>query len=377
MTQKPITTRPITFFLPDLHPTKIAKVYITIANKLVADGYKVELLLFCKEGEYLKHVNDGIRIFTIGQGRVMKALFACMKYIKQEQPFVILSSFASPNLVVTTSKYFLQMTRAYVPWIAINQEVSLAQSLAAMPTFRNKARNFFSKWFYEEADVVAVGSEDVASELVRECKVSRDNITVIHNYLDVEAIQKKTKEHIEHGWFVKMRPAPVIVTVADLNSQNDYSTLLHALKDIPRVRLAIVADGPEKLMLEDMCEELYIQDRVEFIGRDPNPYKYIAQSDLFVSISISEVFPNILIEALACGASIVSTNSGSGPGEILDNGKFGRLMPVQNVDGFIDAIEGEMVAPVATRAERVERANSFNFQSITSKYYDFILSIED
>ena len=115
----------------------------------------------------------------------------------------------------------------------------------------------------------------------------------------------------------------------------------------------------------------------EFIGRDLNPYKYIAQSDLFISISLSEAFPNILIEALACGASLVATSSGSGAGEILENGKYGRLMPTQNVDGFIDAIEGEMIAPVATRTDRVARANMFNFQSITSKYYDFILSIED
>jgi glycosyltransferase involved in cell wall biosynthesis len=155
-----------------------------------------------------------------------------------------------------------------------------------------------------------------------------------------EDLCELSKESIEHPWFDNSA-VPVVLAAGRLSKAKDYPTILEAVSLIlkeKKVYFAILGEGEERKNLENIIQELGIKNNVVLLGFQKNPYKYMAKTTIFALSSVLEGFPTVLVEAMACGAPVVSTDCQAGPNEIIDNGKNGFLVPIKNPKALAQAI---------------------------------------
>jgi glycosyltransferase involved in cell wall biosynthesis len=130
-----------------------------------------------------------------------------------------------------------------------------------------------------------------------------------------------------------------------LKPQKNFGMLLDAFKKVAEktnARLLILGTGQLQHELEIRIGELSLEGQAFLGGHVDDTASWYETADLFVLSSDYEGFGNVLVEALAAGLPIVSTDCPSGPAEILDNGEYGMLVPVGDADAMADAILGQL-----------------------------------
>lgn len=176
-----------------------------------------------------------------------------------------------------------------------------------------------------------------------------DKLVRLYNAIDLDSIRAKAEQPLDPA--VAPRE-PFIVSVGrQEESQKDFTTLLRAYALLVRQgieeRLVLVGDGRSRPELEALAKSLGIAERVTFAGFQSNPYAWIRRARLMAFSSKMEGLPNVLLEALAVGQVVVSTDCPTGPREILDDGRAGLLVPVGDVEGLAEAIRrGLQEAPL-------------------------------
>lgn len=188
-----------------------------------------------------------------------------------------------------------------------------------------------AKYVYPYADEIVAVSDGVGEDLLKMTNASPEQITTIYNPSVTEDLLEKRTEPVDHPWFDEDEEIPVILGVGELSEQKDFETLIRAFDrvvDNQQARLVILGEGPRREKLETLIAELGLGDVVSMPGFVDNPYAYMAKTDVFVLSSRWEGCPNVLVEAMACGAPVVSTDCPSGPEEILKDGKHGLLLSV-------------------------------------------------
>jgi glycosyltransferase involved in cell wall biosynthesis len=223
--------------------------------------------------------------------------------------------------------------------------------------------------WYGRADAVVAVSKGVADELAALGEVPREKVHVIHNPIDSGRIIRQAEAQPEHPWFQPGQP-PVLLAAGRLHPQKDYPTLLRAfasLRKARKLRLAILGEGRERPRLEQLIGDLGIGEDVRLLGFQQNPFAFMARAAVFVLSSAWEGLGNVLIEALACGCPVVSTDCPHGPSEILEKGRYGALVPVGDPQELAHAIVAALERPADARAG-VERARAFDIQNIAEQY---------
>jgi glycosyltransferase involved in cell wall biosynthesis len=155
-----------------------------------------------------------------------------------------------------------------------------------------------------------------------------------------------------------------------LTKQKDFPILIEAFKIVREnrpVKLIVLGEGAERIRLQELIKEYGFDEDVDLPGFVENPYSYMKCADLLVLSSRYEGFGNVIVEAMAAGTPVVSTNCPSGPAEILENGKFGYLVPVGNVTLLAEAIEKALDEPANSEALKT-RAMDFSIDKITEDY---------
>ena len=140
------------------------------------------------------------------------------------------------------------------------------------------------------------------------------------------------------------------------------------------VRLIILGEGPQRKQIVDLINNLNIEETVSLPGWVDNPYSFMAKADLFVLSSSKEGCPNVLLEALACGCPVVSTDCPSGPSEILDHGRWGRLVPVNDQTALAEAIVATLEDDTNQDALR-QRAEQFSAENMIEKFETLIREV--
>jgi glycosyltransferase involved in cell wall biosynthesis len=234
---------------------------------------------------------------------------------------------------------------------------------------QEKLYPFLLRLFQRQADHIVAVSQGAADDLARTVHIPRERITVIYNPAVHPLLSELAAQPVVHPWFADGHP-PVILAAGRLTPQKDYPTLLRAFSILRRKYMAhvvILGEGKELEGLQKLAEDLGIASDVAFLGFDINPYRYMTRCSIFVLSSLWEGFSIVLAEALACGAQIVSTDCPNGPAEILDHGKYGRLVPVGDAAAMAEAMELAMIVPVQTEMLR-GRAEAFSIDTAVDKY---------
>ncbi len=230
-----------------------------------------------------------------------------------------------------------------------------------------------ANWFYPWADGIIAVSEGVADDLAQLIKISRKRIQVIYNPIVTAEMFEKSRALPDHPWFLSGGP-PVLLAVGRLTKQKAFDDLIKAFAMVRKnhiVRLIILGEGEDRLSLEGMIKELNLEQDISMPGFLPNPYPFMAHAAAFVLSSRWEGLPTVIVEAMALGTPIISTDCPSGPCEILSGGKFGQLVPVNDPAALADAI----VTNLTTKDHNPPRESwkPFELEVVVNQYINILL----
>jgi glycosyltransferase involved in cell wall biosynthesis len=227
---------------------------------------------------------------------------------------------------------------------------------------------------YRRADAIVANSQGVAADLAQLLAPPRPQIVTIYNPLPVAEIQSLSRAGVEHPWLAPAGP-PLLLGVGKLKLQKDFATLIRAFARVRAVRpahLVILGEGEERARLERLALELGVASDLALPGFTENPWAWMARAAVFVLSSAWEGFSNVLAEALACGCPVVSTDCPSGPAELLENGRYGCLVPVGDDRALADAILATLEKPPDPDPLRA-RAASFSVDTAVDHYLEVLL----
>jgi glycosyltransferase involved in cell wall biosynthesis len=333
----------IALFVPSLRSGGAEHVTINMAVGLQNRGFNVDLVLVKAEGPFLSNIPSGVRVTDLRSSRALVSLPGLIHYLRKERPMGLLSALGHVNIVAIWAKVLACVDTKIIVTVNSTLSVGLSNSLFS----KGRLLRLFTKMFYSRADAVVACSRGVADDIFLATGFKRDSIKVIYNPAITNDLLEKAKEPLDHPWFLPEAP-PVVIALGRLNKVKDFPVLIKAFKKIRKnrsVRLMIIGKGGEKASLESLVRELGLEEDVSIPGFLDNPYKYIAKSAVYVLSSISEGLPTALIEALALGLPVVSTDCPNGPREILRDGQLGRLVPVHNSEMLADAIIATLDEP--------------------------------
>lgn len=361
------STTPVVIFLPNLDGGGAERVMVTLVNAISSRGFAVDLVLATATGPLLKHVSPAVRIVDLNSVRLATALVPLVAYLRRRRPSALLVAITHASVVALIARVFarVQVRLVVSERSTISKDFQHASGRVARLTYRLVPR------LYSLADGICTVSQAASADLVRFAGLPRDRVQTIYNPFDLSRIEKLAAEGTPHPWLDFGQP-PVILAMGRLTKQKDFATLLSAfvcLRKTHYARLLILGEGELRpsLLLQTQKYGL-TRDDVQLPGFVDNPFPWLARSSLFVLSSLWEGLPGALIEALACGVPVVSTDCPSGPNEILQGGRWGRLVPVADASALADAMMATLDTPPAQLPDGRQRAADFELDRAVDAY---------
>jgi glycosyltransferase involved in cell wall biosynthesis len=352
----------IALFIPSLRGGGAERVTVLLANGLVRRGVDIDLVVCEAGGVYQNDLDSSVRLVNLNVSRVAFSIIPLIKYFRDVKPYAIVSAMGYANVACIFSKL---LARSKSKLLAVEHN-SLAKEAK-----RGKKSFFLLKLMrllYPYADEIAAVSSGAADDLSNAVGLNRDKIKVLFNPVVSDSIAQKASEAVDEEWFLESN-RPVFLAVGRLTLQKDFDTLIRAFKsvclNIP-ARLIILGEGEMRSELEALIEKNDLNDCVKMPGFVTNPFSYIKRSSAFVLSSRWEGLPTVLIEAMACGTPVIATDCHAGPTEILEDGRWGHLVPV----GDVNALCRAMIATIAEEChpDVEKRAQDFNVEKSVTEY---------
>lgn len=331
-----------------------------LASGLAEKGEQVDLVLARSGGLNLAQLHPAVRVVHLGAPRLVAALVPLARYLRQNRPAVVFSALDYVNVVTILAR---ALSRVPVP-LVVSERNTLSAAVAHTTRRRTRWMPRLIRWTYPRADAVVAVSEGVATDLVTLCGLRADSVHVLNNPIVTPELERMRAEPVEHPW-LRDKTIPTVLAVGRFVPQKDFGTLLEAFAMARRsrpARLVLLGDGVLRPDLEEQVSRLGIGDDVSLPGFVANPYPSMAAADVFVLSSRWEGSPGVLIEAMSCGTPVIATDCPSGPRQILDDGRYGRLVrpsdPAALADALVDALDGHIPAPPRESWEPYEQHSS-------------------
>lgn len=366
--------RKIALFSSDLAGGGAERVMVNLARGLSDKGFPVDMVLTRARGPFLSEVPQVVRIVDLNARGTILSLPQLARYLREVQPKVLMSTKRHANLVAICARALSR-----TPVRIVVREANMLSVPSQNHSFRSSFVNYLMRKLYPRADEIVANSSGMAEDIAHTLGLSLERVQVIHNPTVTPDLLERAKEPLDHPWFAPGEP-PVILGVGRLIEQKDFSTLIRAFSRVRRGRVARLVilgeDRGKRAELNKLRAELGLEDSVAFPGFVANPFAYMSRATVFVLSSRWEGLPNALIQAMACGCPVVSTNCPSGPAEILKNGKYGLLVPMQDEIKLAEAIQNTMDTPLISTELLKARAQDFSLERITDAYLSVLLDIK-
>ena len=341
---------------------------VKLAEGIADRGFTVDLVLAAAEGPRMQEIPPSVRVVDLRARRVATSLPALARYLQRERPRAIASVLDHANVVALWARRLAR----YPGRVVVVEQNTLSVAAANGKRLRDRMMPRLVGRFYPWADYVVGVSAGVIADLVQYADLGPDRMRVIFNPIVTPDLVQKAQAQVDHPWFTN--GAPVFVAAGRLRPQKDFPTLLQALARVVQsrpARLLILGEGPERDRLEARVTELSLDEHVQLPGATSNPYAYMARATAFVLPSRWEGLPTVLVEALSCGAPVIATDCPSGPREILQDGRYGELVPVGDVTRLAEAMEralsGQLPRPP------VESWRPYELDVVVDEYLDLLV----
>ena len=343
------------------------RMMINLAIGLSKKNVDVTLYVVNKKGPYLKAVPKNIAIVNYNAKYGIKSIVhKIRRTLKKDNLSVFISTQEHINTIVGLAS------------IGLIKKPKIIFREANTPSKHNKSSllKIIYNVGYKQADLFVAISDGVKQDMIEFYNISPHNVRVIYNPVINENLQHLVLENPHHPWLLN-KSVPVIVGMGRLVPQKDFYTLIKAMKHVQKYmhcRLIIYgASNSDVYMvqLKDYIDYLGLNDVIDLAGFTDNPYAVFNHADAFAQSPIYEGFGNVLVEAMASGCPVVSTDCPSGPREVLDNGKYGKLVKVRDFKGLARAIIKTLENPIS-KCILKERASNFSVEKSTDDYINLI-----
>lgn len=340
---------------------------VRFARALAEKGHDVDLVIGRIHEGYQFPKVTGFKVLELERDHVRSMVLPLRNYLRSAKPDVVFSAEDHLNAVVLLSA-ILAGSKA---------KVSGSSRVTPFDTYSNKP--FSKRWVLKHfvrslmwrANALTCVSKDMV-EQYRKVFKSPPHVCV-YNIVDDLHSRKRMEETVEHEWF-SAKEGPVLVAAGRLAPWKGFADLIRAMKLIPpqrRVRLMIMGDGPLRGELQALISELGLDDTVRLLGYVENPLKYFARADVFVLSSHVEGLPNVLVEAMMCGCTPVSTDCPTGPREVLQDGKYGYLVPMRDPVAMAAGIEKALDHPIP-KQRLAEAVRPFEEGSVLKRHFEVL-----
>lgn len=359
----PDSRRRVAVFVPSMRGGGAQRAMLSLACGLAArDDLEVDLVLAKKVGPYLSEIPGSVNVVDLKASRSVSAIPALIQYLRSERPVGMVSTQDYGNIIALCSRRLSRVRTRLV----VSEQTTPSRFEYAHASWRRKLMVPLVKRCYPWADVISAVSDGVADDVAQFAGIPRDRIQTIYNPVIRQELNDLSRQELDDPWFQPDSP-PVILAVGRLVAAKDYFTLIRAFAKVRQstdARLMILGEGDERNDLEVLIDALDLHDCVRLPGFVANPYAYMGRAALFVLSSVREGLPTVLIEAMYCGLPVVSTDCPNGPREILCDGKYGRLVPMENVDALATAI----VESLGTEPAPAESCRPYEQDSVVDRY---------
>lgn len=351
-------------FLQDLAGGGAERVAVLLLNGLAAD-HDVTLVLARREGPYLADLDPRVEIRDLGGTRTLSSVRPLARWLQTEKPDVLMAHLTHVNIAAALA---VRLAGNRIPLVAVeHNQMDLNFALLTARSVRIAYRAV--RFLYPGIDRIVCVSDGVAAAVRRFARLRSDNLVTIANPVVTPRLRALARETPAHAW-LSSQPPPVILGCGRLVEQKDFANLLRAfrlVRDRRAVRLLILGEGPQRSELETLAGELGLRDDVAMPGFDRNPFAAMRAAGVFVLSSRWEGLPTVLIEALAAGAVVASTDCPSGPREVLRGGALGPLAPIGDPAALADAIVQALDRPVA-EDRRLARGEDYTVERAVAAY---------
>lgn len=324
------------FVLPSLEGGGAERIVCNLMSVLNKNIFDVNLFLFNNKGVYWDLLSNDINIFFGSRNKryskwiIIKNLYR----VSKDMDIIVGSMELMPTYFSVLVGKLLR--KKIIGWVHINIDSILNDKNKII---RFLHRNILLKFFYNKLDrIVAVsnGAKENISKYLND--KNRNKVECIYNPIKINEIKEKAEEEL-----VEKIEKPFIIGIGRLERQKNFILLIKAYRILLdrgiKHNLIILGQGSQKEYLVNEVKKLDMEEKVKFLGFKENPYKYLNQADVFIQSSIYEGLPTVLIEALVLNVPVVATNCPDGAKEILDNGKYGLLVKMNDEKALADAIE--------------------------------------
>jgi len=376
------TTPKVAFWLPSFEMTGLQTSTIRVAQTLTQQGVLVDLVVCHNKGPSSRMVKDPVRVVDLKQssGHLGRGLLRVLRYVFRERPTAICACSGSGYLLAALVRLIGAKTQVWIWELSTKQYRELAKVIEtrgkglswSRVAWRSIVRPIYGmgqRAFMGTTSGVITNSRAVADELRENSFATQRKIRVIYNAcISDKSVKIPNKQRT---WPMKIGNVALIVNVGRLSVVKDLDVLLRAFRVLRNERpayLTIVGDGPQESQLAKLREDLALSDDVQLSGFKDDPFADLQFADLFVLSSRTEPFGNVLVEAMAAGLPVVSTDC-TGPREILDIGRYGPLVPVGDHLALAAAMAQVLDNPPDRDVLRM-RAMDFHADKIAAQYRD-------
>lgn len=356
----------IAFYLRLLHGGGTERVVVNLIQEMVERGIAVDLILNRVSGPFLSQIPAAVQIIDLQADRMLAGLPKLVRYLRQSRPLGLITGLHyNSEIAIWANALAGGVTRVLVTehnMLSVNSRQCATERWAPL----------LARWLYPWAYARVAVSQGVAADLRAVARLSPEQIEVIYNPILTANFYRQAQEPVAHPWF-GLGQLPVILGIGRLVPQKDFAMLLRAFALVRQrrdCRLVLLGEGWLRSELKALTIQLGVQEDVAFLGFVENPSCYLARADLFVLSSAWEGLANVLVEAIALGVPVVSTDCPAGPREVLAEGRYGQLVPVGDCQAMATAMAAGLdgAKPVVTADWR----SQFDRGMVTDRYLSLL-----
>lgn len=337
---------------------------LRLARGLAGSGRRIDIVALRCEGPLTSMLGDGVRGVDLSGRSTVRAVPSLVRYLRRERPRALIAAQPHLNLAAVASSRLAAMETA----VLLTEHAPPSLEVSFYGGWRYRALRLLVPAVYPAADRIIGASRGICQEL--RALLPGVTIDLAYNPVVPDDVARLMIQPIPHPWFGD-GGAPIVMGVGRLAPEKDFSTLVRAVGAVARkraVRLMILGEGPDRAGIEFVAAEHGLSQLLAMPGRVDNVFAYLSRAAVFVLSSLFEGFGNVAVEALACGTPVVATDCPVGPREILDDGRFGRLVPPGDLSAMTAAIDASLDGGRAAPSGLAQHLLKFTVAASVDRY---------